>query len=335
MKKRGLIILLFLVTPMILLWILKGDKLIGYLNDYLSKSEQVSANILLVEGWLPDYAIIKSCEEFRKNGYDHIITTGINSSPDYFNIHSNGYLIFYPGKRFAVNESRTSHTIEVNAYCEPGGGGNAHFKVYINNTMAGDFFASKRKKKYSITWKGSLNQVDSVMVQFDNDSIDESGDRNLYIKSICADHSITIPWLNNTVYDMLKSDGHLRLVNNITSSAENARMRLILSGIDSSLITSVPAKKVLINRTLSGALAFRDWLGSHDLDIKGINIVSMGPHARRTWMTYSKVLNNKYKIGIIPVPYNQRRYSHFGMTLKTLREAAGLLYYHIILIPYQ
>lgn len=66
--------------------------------------------------------------------------------------------------------------------------------------------------------------------------------------------------------------------------------------MDSSLITAVSGDKVRIKRTLTSALAFRDWLKTADINIKGIKIISLGTHARRTWMTYNRVLNEKYKI---------------------------------------
>jgi len=311
----------------------KGDKLVAFLSDYLSKSEPVSANILLVEGWLPDYAIVNSCDEFKKNRYDHIITTGMNSSIAYFNVHSNGFLIFYTKKWFSGSDVSGTHIIEVDAYSELEGSGRAHFNLYINNSPAGNFFAEKRKGKYRIIWEGNLSGIDSVMVQFDNDSMNESGDRNLFVKGISADN-IIIPYLNNSVYDILRSHGHLRFTNNIKSGAESARARLMMCGIDSSLITAVPAKEAIFNRTLTSALAFSDWLRKNNIEIRGINIVSMGPHARRTWMTYNEVLDKKYKIGIISVPGNQIPHSRFRMYIKILRETLGLLYYRIILIPY-
>jgi hypothetical protein len=334
MKRRRLIIAVPVTILILLSVFAKGDKLIDFLSDYLSKSEPVDANILLVEGWLPDYAIEKSCQEFRKNGYDHIITTGMNSSAAYFNIHSNGSLIFYTKKWFSGSDESSNHVIEVDAYSEPGGNGLAHFNLYLNDSPVCDFFAEMRKGKYRISWAGDLSRIDSVTVQFDNDSMNESGDRNLYVKSISADDKIIIPYLNNSVYDILKSHGHLRLVNNPKSGAESARVRLIMCGIDSSLIIAVPAKKVKINRTLEGALAFNDWLKTNKIEIKGINIISMGSHSRRTWMTYNKVLDRRYKIGVISVPGNTIQYSPTRMVMKIIREALGLIYYRIILIPY-
>jgi hypothetical protein len=43
---------------------------------FLAVDHAVRADILVVEGWLPDYALEKAREEFRKRNYRIIITTG-------------------------------------------------------------------------------------------------------------------------------------------------------------------------------------------------------------------------------------------------------------------
>jgi hypothetical protein len=62
--------------------------------------------------------------------------------------------------------------------------------------------------------------------------------------------------------------------------------------------------------------------------------VTLGPHARRTWMTYNKILNEKYSIGIISVPDSDKPISDKRKALNTLRETLGIIYYWFILIPY-
>jgi hypothetical protein len=105
-------------------------------------------------------------------------------------------------------------------------------------------------------------------------------------------------------------------------------------GIDSAKVTAVPGANVKINRTLTSALAFRDWLKKTNIDIKGINIISLGTHSRRTWMIYNKVLDGEYKIGIIPIRNEKINHSEIKVILNTLREILGIFYYWIILLPY-
>jgi hypothetical protein len=302
-----------------------------YLSGYLSKNEQVNANILIVEGWLPEYAIETINNEFKKNRYEYIITTGLKSTGDYYMLSMNGYLTFYPGSRFSLSTESAPHQIEISAYSELGGKNRAHFNVFVNDSLVSDFLASKKKQNFLVKWQGELIKIDSIMVQFDNDKTGDFGDRNLYVNEITIDHKITIPYLNNSVYDISGQDEKRRIINNFSSNAELARNRLLSTGIDSSIIISVPANRVYINRTLTSALAVRDWLKKSDIKIVGINIISEGTHARRTWMTYNKVLNETYKIGIISLPEKVNARSHLGRLTYTFRQSVALVYYWLIL----
>ena len=297
------------------------------------KTKKINANILTVEGWLPTPALEKVKNEFQHDGYDILIITGLNYSENYYQVSTDGYLIFYPGKIFAGTHEDDIHTIEVNAFSELGGEGRAHFNFFVNNSIAADFYASKLKKKYGIRWKGKLEDIDSLMIQFDNDRVDKSGDRNLYVKEIIIDHKIIMPYKYNSVYDIGSLDGKNRLINNFNSNSEETRNELIRLGVDSSRIAAVPGEKTYINRTLKSALAFRDWLKASKCTVKGINIISFGPHARRKYMIYNKVLGKNYSVGIIYFPdFNNP--DLLKNIVKELREFFGLVYYWIILTFY-
>lgn len=302
-------------------------------SDYLSKTERVSANLLIVEGWLPPYAIEMAYNEFKTHDYDFIITTGIKNS-EYYLVYTNGYLIF--NTSYIINGSgrKGEHTIEIEAFSELDKENCAHFNVFVNDSIAGSFFADNKKRKYEVTWNGELEKIDSVMVQFDNDIVNEYGDRNLYIKEIIFDHKIHIPYQNNSEYDINEPDGVRRFNNNYSSFAELARNRLLSLGLDSSLVVAIPGERVRINRTLTSVLAFRDWLKQSDIEIKGINVITMGTHARRTWMTYNKILNNRYDIGIISLPDYLNSFSEKRKLLKTFRETLGIIYYWVLLITF-
>jgi hypothetical protein len=334
MKKKGFRILLFVIILAIPSGYLFIKPAFNYLSGFLSKSEQVDANILIVEGWLPDYALEMAYKEYQKTGYDYIITTGLKISSKYFRLAEEGYLIFHTKNLLSTVSDPGPHTIEVEAYSELEGNYSAHFNLYINDSLAAGFFAEKKTKKYGINWSGNLNEIDSILVQFNNDNLGEFGDINLFIKDIIIDHKITVPFLNNSEYDLSELDGKRRGTNDVKSNAELAKNHLINLGIDSSVIRDVPGKKVRINRTLTSALAFRDWLAKTNINVKGIKIISMGTHARRTWMTYSRVLNEKYQIGIISLPDYKNTASLKNKVIKTVRETLGIIYYWFILIPY-
>jgi hypothetical protein len=334
MKRKTIRIISAFSIAFLLLGFFLLKPALTYLSGYLSKSETVKANILIVEGWLPDYALRMAADEFKNNGYDYVVTTGIKSTFDYVGICSNGFLIFYPKSRFKEKSETGIHTIDILAYSELGGPDRAHFVLRINDSVKESFFADKKKEKYRYRWNGQLSKIDSIIVEFDNDSWGEFGDRNLYVKEIIIDDSIDIPYINNSAFAESRLNNKHEILTGFNSNAESARSRLLYMGIDSSRIIATFGEKVKINRTLTSALAFRNWLSTTKIEVTGINIFSMGTHARRTWMTYNKILNEKYQIGIISVPDYLHSHSREIKVLKTLRETIGILYYWIILIPY-
>jgi hypothetical protein len=304
-----------------------------FYSGFPEKTNKINANILTVEGFLPAPALEKVKNEFQQGGYDMLIITGLNFPDNFYEVSSDGYLIFYSGKIFDGSQANDIHTIEVNAFSELGWEERAHFNFFVNNSLVADFFASKQKKKYGIRWKGNLEDIDSLMIQFDNDRVSKRGDRNLYVKEIIIDHKIIIPFIYNSVYEIGSLDGNNRIINNFNSNAEQTRNELIRMGVDSSRIIAVPGEGTYINRTLKSALTFRDWLKTSKYDVKGINIISFGPHARRKWMIYNKILGKKYCVGIICYPdFNKPNF--LENTIKELREFFGLVYYWIILIFY-
>lgn len=51
---------------------------------FLSLNHPIEAKILVVEGWMPDYALEKAKSEFEKGGYQMLITTGGPLSKGFF-----------------------------------------------------------------------------------------------------------------------------------------------------------------------------------------------------------------------------------------------------------
>jgi hypothetical protein len=309
--------------------------LIYSLSAKLSETTKVDANILLVEGWLPPYALEMAKAEYSQNNYDYVVTTGLKSVSEYLIMARKGYLVFYPQKYQPIYDSiPAKHTIEVNAYSDLEGEHCAHFNLFINDSLIADFYADKTERKYMATWEGSLSNIDSVIVNFDNDRTGDFGDRNLRIKEIIIDRKIVIPYQFYSEYDVYTLDGKYRTKNDYYSIAEIARNELIAMGMDSSSVIAIPCKNTLFNRTLTSALAFRDYADTSDIKIRGINILTLGTHARRTKMIYDKIFKREYAIGIISVPYSEEHNSRRYKVLKTIRETLGIIYYYFVLLVY-
>lgn len=329
-------VILLLLTAVLAAGYFLSSNGLSRLTSYLSKNNPVNASLLVVEGWLPEEAIDKVPDELSKNRYSIILTTGLISEADYFKVSMNGFLVFYPKGRFDSMKSKGSHTVEISAYSETDGENSSHFNLFVNDSLISGFRADKIKRKYNAAWKGIPADIDSIMIQFDNDAMGEFGDRNLYVREIIIDNKVTIPVMNNSAYNIDKAYKRERIINNYDSHAEHARKKLIALGTDSGIIKALPCKRTKLNRTLTSALEVHDWLKENHIQAEGINIISAGIHSRRTWMIYNKILGCRHnKIGIICFSDYNNSYIGEHQKIKTIREVFANIYYWFILLPYQ
>jgi len=58
--------------------------IITNIHPFLAVNAPIKADILVVEGWLPDYAVESAIAEFKKGGYRQLITTGLPVGKGYY-----------------------------------------------------------------------------------------------------------------------------------------------------------------------------------------------------------------------------------------------------------
>jgi len=51
--------------------------LLTHVHSFLAVNSPIKADVLVVEGWIPDYAIEQAMVEFKRGGYKKLITTGV------------------------------------------------------------------------------------------------------------------------------------------------------------------------------------------------------------------------------------------------------------------
>ena len=113
------------------------------------------------------------------------------------------------------------------------------------------------------------------------------------------------------------------------SYAEMAANELIRLGIPRERLTVAISEKTERYRTFESAVAVWRTLGLAGIKPKGINIFTIGPHARRSVMVFTKV-NWGVKIGVIgwcPPEYQKERWWQSSERSKDLiEEVVGYLY---------
>jgi hypothetical protein len=86
------------------------------------------------------------------------------------------------------------------------------------------------------------------------------------------------------------------------SHAELAAATLIRLGLNPTYLITAPAAPVDRDRTYASALAVREALRVAGLPSVGLNVVSAGPHARRSWLAYRRALGSEFPVGVWAIP---------------------------------
>lgn len=83
--------------------------------------------------------------------------------------------------------------------------------------------------------------------------------------------------------------------------AELTAARLLQMGFEAEQVVAVPCEAVDRDRTHATALALREWLANHP-GVNRANLVTKGPHARRSFIIFRGVLPDTFELGVCAVP---------------------------------
>ncbi len=94
-------------------------------------------------------------------------------------------------------------------------------------------------------------------------------------------------------------------------------------GIPEGALQKVPSSVSDRDRTYNSALALRDWLRQHQIEVRSLNIVTEGAHARRTRLLFEKALGSGVKVGVIAVASPDFDPQHWWRSSEGVREVVG------------
>ena len=84
--------------------------------------------------------------------------------------------------------------------------------------------------------------------------------------------------------------------------AESGTATLLALGMSTDIVQPVSAPPVRQDRTYSCAVALRKWTQGRGIQLTRVNLLTVGPHARRSRLLFEKALGNDIPIGVIAVP---------------------------------
>ena len=119
--------------------------------------------------------------------------------------------------------------------------------------------------------------------------------------------------------------------------ASVARSRLVRVGVPAAKIHIVPAWIVKRDRTYSSAVALREWSRTNNVPLTSFNVITLGPHARRSRLLHQKAFGDGVKVGVIPltdIQYESDHWWRYSEGVKeTLSEAFAYLYARFLFSP--
>lgn len=95
-------------------------------------------------------------------------------------------------------------------------------------------------------------------------------------------------------------------------------------------IIAVPVQRVQKDRTYAAAAALRRWFLENDVKWRKIDVVTIGVHARRSWMLHRSVFGRSFSIGVVAIEnqnYDAEKWWTTSQGVKTvIMETIAYLY---------
>ena len=102
---------------------------------------------------------------------------------------------------------------------------------------------------------------------------------------------------------------------------ETGRATLLKYGVPADSLDTLYYPVVRKDRTYHTALAVKNWLAKHELSLASVNVVTVGPHARRSRLTFEKTFGTP--VGIIALDDEAYDSRHWWRTSEGVREVIG------------
>jgi hypothetical protein len=317
------VVVLFFCSFVIIffLWWLSGKPL----YDFLSLQKPVTnPDLLLAEGWMDRDQLKKVEVIYNQGNYSGLITTGIALSPEYV-MGKNGIMDFRfdPGLLMKNPIHLAIHLRGTLSEDQK-----SKFIIFVNNQRIGSDSVANDPKSFAYSIR-DIDTISLISIQFINDALIGGKDRNLLITSVAV---------NSVIYSVNDTNVYYRVMSGSDSATyRSARCKAIVAknilmeyGVKQDKIKAICTGNIKYSKTLSTAshtMHAIDSIFSPPHNLK-INLVSFGPHSRRTYMAFKKAASD-YDIGVVSI--DESTEDDKINRLRNLRELLGIIL--IMILP--
>jgi hypothetical protein len=304
----AIILLILLITISVVIF---------FSRPFLENTDSIKSDVLIIESWIQPFEIEQSISIINSDSVNKVFCIGQNYPDDCISVienaqnhftsylsspvtsskgiwlYTNSSLIFNLKKLPPETQLNDSITLQIRAKGSSAAGYCSHFNVIANGKFIGDAFTSERDSAYTFQIILKNRELQSLIVRFENDLVQNNQDRNLQLLSVRVGESEIIA--NEQTTYLIKIPG--RFSTGFNSMADEKRNYLTHLGVPANKLYSVPFKPFTRNQTFAAAKAFKDY--NSIPEFLSANILSSGVHSRRTLITYQKVLGKNWQIGVI------------------------------------
>ena len=96
---------------------------------------------------------------------------------------------------------------------------------------------------------------------------------------------------------------------------------LVKLGLSTNDLQAVPSAHIRRDRTYGMAVSLKKWLREHDLSPTKVNLITSGPHSRRSRMLFQKALGKGVAVGNLAIPasdYDERHWWNSSQGVRTM-----------------
>jgi uncharacterized SAM-binding protein YcdF (DUF218 family) len=126
-------------------------------------------------------------------------------------------------------------------------------------------------------------------------------------------------------------------VSDYSTSASIGAGLLRKIGVPDEALQMVPSRVMDRDRTYAAAIALRDWFRANNFHPRTINVVTEGPHARRTRLLFQKAFGDEAGVGIISInspDYDSAHWWRYSEGVKDIvSEATAYVYAKLFFYP--
>jgi len=105
--------------------------------------------------------------------------------------------------------------------------------------------------------------------------------------------------------------------------AELGAATLLKMGVNSNDVQAVPCPPVRQDRTFASSMALRKWIRDHHFPVTRLQVVTVGPHARRSRLLFAKAFGQGVEVGVTAVPEQEYDEAHWWNSSAGVRITLG------------